>query len=48
MLGEIKDDKNQFDLEKFCKIMTEEEKEVEKKLMKWSKSMAIVARLRFN
>ena len=48
MLEEIKDEQNQFDLGKFCKFMTEEEKQEDKKLVKVSKSLAIVARLRFN
>ena len=48
LLEEIKDEQNQFDLGKLCKIMTEEEKQEDKKLMKVSKSLTIVARLRFN
>ena len=48
LLEEIKDEQNQFDLDKLCKIMTEEEKQEEKKLIKVSKSLTIVARLRFN
>ena len=48
LLEEIKDEHNQFDLGKLCKIMTEEEKQEDRKLINVSKSVVIVARLRFN
>ena len=49
LFDDMKDDKNQLDLSKLCRIMTEEEKqEDDSKLLKLSKSVAIVARIKFS
>ena len=46
IIRNIKDKNNQLDLDKLCSIMTKEEKEEDSELMKLSKIVAMVARLR--
>ena len=49
MIDDLKNDKNQFDLDQLCTlVMEEKDLKEDRKLLKVSKSLAILARLTFS